>query len=105
MKKRILIVEDDEFNCLVYKMVLKKLDVEIEFATDGQAGVDKYLQNIYDLILLDMGLPLIPGYDVAKIMRFAEHTDPSRTRTPIIAVSANNSSEMQLKAFDSGVDE
>lgn len=100
---KVLIIEDDIVNCIVYKAILIDDDTKLDFAYDGKDGINKYLQNSYDLLLLDMGLPDMEGHLIASVIREFESKD-SKPALPIIVVSADNSIDKQAKAFEAGVD-
>lgn len=102
--KQLLIIEDDEINCLLYQQILADSCTRIDFAYDGQQGIDKFKENSYDLILLDLGLPKIDGLRVARLIK--EHEDKAlvTTRTPIIVITANSFPGTKQLALDAGVD-
>ena len=69
MKKKILITEDDnDLNSTISKFLALK-DFEVKSVYDGQSAVDKVYEEHFDIILLDIKLPFINGYDVAKNIR------------------------------------
>lgn len=102
--KQILIIEDDEFNCLVYKEILTNDFTIIDFAFDGQEGLDKFKEKAYDLLLVDIGLPKINGLQLVKLIREYELNNFYVSRTPIIIITANNIPGTQTAAIKSGVD-
>ena len=79
--KRILVIEDNELNLKLMKDVLEFSGYEIETAVDGLSGVDKLKEGDFDLVLLDIQMPVYTGYD------FLEETKKIK-RPPVIAVSA-----------------
>lgn len=97
---RILLVEDNEMNRDMLSRRLTKRGFEIELAVDGQEGVTKALAGRPDLILLDMSLPVIDGWEAARRIRAAEGP-----RIPIIALTAHAMSDDRNKAIDAGCDE
>jgi CheY-like chemotaxis protein len=106
MRYKVLIVEDDQINCLIYKHLFKETPFELDFAFDGKLGVDMYTRNNYDLVLLDMGLPKIAGYDVARLVRLYDNRPLGRSSpVPIIAVTADVSPQTRRLAIEAGVDE
>lgn len=88
--KQLLVIEDDEFNCMLYHDILCDEQIQIDSAHDGQQGLDKFKEKVYDLILLDLMLPKIGGLEVARSMREYEATTHYATRTPIIVITANS---------------
>lgn len=103
--KQILIIEDDEFNCLIYNEILSNEFTNIDFAYDGQQGINKFRGKTYDLILLDLGLPLIGGLQVSKLIREHELKQFFSNRTPLIVITANNFPGTRQEAIMAGVDE
>ena len=103
--KQVLIIEDDEFNCLIYNEILANEFTNIDFAYDGQQGINKFREKTYDLILLDLGLPLIGGLQVAKLIREHELKQFFSNRTPLIVITANNFPGTRKEAIMAGVDE
>ena len=82
----VLLVEDNKINQLVTKKILLKWKTKVDIAENGQIGVDKFKQNHYDLILMDIEMPVLNGFDATKQIRALEDTDCS---IPIIAVTAS----------------
>lgn len=98
---RILLVEDNEMNRDMLSRRLVKRGYDVELALDGQEGIDKALNGSPDLILLDMSLPIVDGWEAARRIR-AESTGP---RVPIIALTAHALSDDRAKALEAGCDE
>ena len=103
--KQILIIEDDAINCMLYKEILADTFVNIDFAYDGQEGIDKFKEKYYDLVLLDLGLPKIHGLEVAKLIKEYEEKEQIAIKTAIIVLTANNFPGTRKLAIDAGVDE
>ena len=76
---KILIIEDNELNLKLMKDILISQNYEIDTAADGEEGLEKAMENDYDLILLDIQMPVVSGYDFLQIYN---------KKTPIIVVSA-----------------
>ncbi len=83
MEYRILIVEDDQDISDMLSSYLKTENYYVDIASNGQEGIDFFRQNPYDLVLLDLMLPLIPGMDVLKKIR--ESSD-----IPVLILSAKD---------------
>jgi two-component system cell cycle response regulator DivK len=99
-KTRILLIEDDFDTQEIYRAFLEHAGYEVLTADDGEEGVDRAIATIPDLILLDIMLPKIPGWEVAQLLR-----DDDRTRkVPIIAVSAYELPGERDYARELGVD-
>ena len=97
----ILLVEDNEINQLVAKLMLEKVGIHVTIANNGKEGVEKYLQNpnLYQLILMDLQMPIMSGYDATKEIR------KTNLNIPIIALTAAAMIEDKQKALEAGMDE
>lgn len=73
-KKKILVIEDDLAICKLYIIALKASGLEGDEAHDGKIGLTKALHGEYDLILLDLMLPAMNGFDVLKVLKETETT-------------------------------
>lgn len=82
---RILLVEDIELNVMVAKALLEKLGQHVAVAMTGQEAIDMVKKTPYDLILLDIQLPDMSGFDVARTLLEEDLV----LRTPIVALTAN----------------
>ena len=84
MKPKILVIEDNEKNLYLVSFILEKNGYEIIQARDGQEGIEKARQEKPALILLDIQLPGLDGYAVARELR----NDPALADVPIVAVTS-----------------
>ena len=100
MSKRILIVEDQEDLRGVLRTLLGGSGYEVIEAADGQAGVAKAQAERPDLILMDIQLPVLDGYDATRQIR----ANPNLEATPIIAVSSFAMKGDEEKARAAGCD-
>lgn len=98
MNKRVLIVEDNEQNLYLLSFILQKRGYEVAAAHDGQQGIDMALSMIPDLILLDIQLPVMDGYAVARALR----ADPRLDRVPIVAVTSYAMTGDREKTIEAG---
>jgi two-component system, cell cycle response regulator DivK len=98
MKKKILIIEDNEQNLYLITFIFKKHGYEVESASDGQTGIDMAVRIRPDLIVLDIQLPVMDGYAVALRLR----SYPDLADTPIVAVTSYAMVGDREKAFESG---
>ena len=96
MKKRVLIVEDYEDTRVLLKFMLEKLGYSVIEASGPYEALDKTTQFLPDLILMDIGMPLLDGLSVAEIIR-DRHADKFM---PIIAVTAF--SDIKAEALKAG---
>ena len=100
-KTSVLIVDDIPINVTLIEKMLKPFHFVIEKANDGQTALDIVADNKPDLILLDLMMPGINGYDVIKQLRAKEETK----QLPIIVISALNSNEDVVKGYDLGAND
>lgn len=94
---QILIAEDNKLNQLFIKQLLQKWDTKITIANDGKEAVDLYNQNSFDLIIMDLHMPNMDGFEATA------HIRETNKDLPIIACSADVFSASRKKAFDMGV--
>ena len=97
MKKKILIVEDVEMNRDLLVQLLED-DYELAEASDGKEGLEKIGSEKPDLVLLDISLPEMDGYEVTRAVR----ADTSIADIPIIAVTAHAMAGDEEKALEAG---
>lgn len=98
MKKRILYIEDNEQNLYLVKFLLEKHGYEVYAAMDGQEGVERADELRPDLILLDIQLPRMDGYAVARRLR----VNPNLAEIPIVAVTSYAMAGDRDKALGAG---
>jgi two-component system cell cycle response regulator DivK len=96
----ILVVEDDETNQELVTRFLKRDGHRVVLANDGSAGVRAALEHIPDLILMDLGLPGMDGWEAAQLIKSSART----AHIPIIALTAHAMPEDVLKAQGAGCD-
>lgn len=85
--KRILIVEDNDFNRLLASTILQKSKVIVDIAKDGLEALIACEENEYDLILMDIQMPVLDGHEASDLLRVF------KIKTPIIGLSAHPSGE------------
>jgi signal transduction histidine kinase/DNA-binding response OmpR family regulator len=104
----ILLVEDNYFNRKVIVYSLEKFGHRIDIAKDGKAGVEKYKKGEYDLILMDVQMPVMDGYEATRTIRRLEKETAKKSgkvaHIPIVAMTAHVTSEDEKKSFKSGMD-
>jgi two-component system cell cycle response regulator DivK len=93
-----LCIEDNEQNYYLIKVLLNTRDYEVLWARDGQEGIEKADQSRPDLILLDIQLPIMDGYEVAKRLR----SNPELDKIPVVAVTSYAMSGDREKALNAG---
>jgi len=84
---RVLLVEDNTINSRIVLLALKPLVQSVDLAYDGKEAIDKFATNTYDLILMDIEMPVIDGLTATEKIRALEST--TNSHVPIIALTAN----------------
>ena len=95
---RILLVEDNEMNRDMLSRRLQRKGYEVTMAVDGRQGVDMARSGGYDLILMDMSLPEIDGWEATRQLRAA----PETKVVPIIGLTAHAMAGDREKALEAG---
>src|SRR5580658_1647558 len=98
---RILLVEDNEMNRDMLSRRLARKGYEVVLATDGAQGLTLAHSSAPDLILMDMSLPVISGWDATRSLK----ADPSTRPIPIIALTAHAMSADRAEALQAGCDD
>ena len=96
---RILLVEDDLNLAQFIRKGLKEEHYAVDFAADGEAGLELALNNPYDLLILDVMLPKLDGLTLCRRIRAKGDT------TPILLLTARNTLETKVSGFDIGADQ
>lgn len=98
---RILLVEDSEMNWDMLSRRLRRKGYEVLVATDGKQGVDMALSEAPDLILMDMSLPVMDGWEATRRIKEA----PETQAIPIIALTAHAMAGDREQALAAGCDD
>jgi two-component system, cell cycle response regulator DivK len=99
-KARILVIEDNEDNLGLVRFLLEESGYEVRGAPDGRVGLEKAYEMKPDLILLDMGLPEVDGWQVVQQLK----ADPSSKDMLVVALTAHALPGDRKKAIDAGCD-
>ena len=95
---KILIIEDEKLLADSLKAMLENKGFEVEAVYDGEAGTEYALLGIYDLLILDVMMPKMDGYQVARQVR------AKRCGTPILMLTAKSSLEDRIEGLNAGAD-
>lgn len=98
---RILCVEDNEDNLYMLHRRLSRAGFEVKVATDGAEGVEWAKTLLPDLILMDLDLPKVNGWEATRLLK----SQPETKHIPIIVLSANAMEHHREKAFAAGCDD
>jgi CheY-like chemotaxis protein len=100
---RVLAAEDNPMNQLVLKTLLEQVGVQVTFAGDGAQAVEAWADGTWDLILMDVQMPVMDGPAAARIIREMEQAT-DRARTPIVALTANAMAHQHAEYLAAGMD-
>lgn len=98
---RILLVEDNELNRDMLSRRLEREGFEVLLAVDGEEGVELALAEMPDLILMDLSLPVIDGWEATRRIKAA----PETAHIPVIALTAHALAGDRQKALEAGCDD
>ena len=100
---RMLLVEDNIMNSKIILLALKPLVQSIDLASDGKEALDMFATNSYDLILMDVEMPVMDGLIATEKIRALEST--TNSHVPIIAITANAMIDDKEKCLSAGADD
>lgn len=98
---KILLVEDNEMNRDMLSRRLARNGFEVVMAVNGQEGLDMAVRENPDLILMDMSLPVLDGWDATRQLK----ADPKTAGIPVIALTAHAMDSDRQKALEAGCDD
>lgn len=101
---KILLVDDVEANRRVVELFLKAANVKLVHAENGKIAVEKFTEEPFDLVLMDMEMPVMDGLEATRRIRLWEE-EKREYRTPIIALTAHALQEHRQKTMDAGCTE
>ncbi len=101
MAKRILVVEDNPLNRYLVTFLLEQQGYEMLVAEDGAQALEMLESDIPDLILMDMQLPKVDGYEATRRIK----TDGRFSSIPLVALTAHSMPRDRQRAVDAGCDE
>ena len=99
--RRILLVEDNEMNRDMLSRRLQRRGYEVIIAIDGQQGVEMARSESPDVILMDMSLPVMDGWEATRTLK----SSPDTKHLPVIALTAHAMSTDREKAMEAGCDD
>lgn len=98
--RTVLIVEDNEDNRIVYSTILRHHGFVVREALDGEEGIAKAQRDLPDIILMDISIPIIDGWEVTRQLKASEAT----RHIPIVALTAHAMPGDRERAMDVGCD-
>lgn len=97
--KKVLLVEDNPMNVMVVRKFLTRWGMEMDIAENGRVAVEKTAANVYDLILMDLQMPVMDGYQASREIR------QMKNLVPIVALTASALLKVQEKVMMSGMND
>ena len=101
---RILLVEDHPTNRRVVELILSPYGVDLVMAENGALGLEAWGAGRFDLILMDMQMPVMDGLAATRAIRDVERAEPARGRTPLAILSANAMEHHRQESLAAGAD-
>lgn len=101
---KILLAEDNPVNQRLMKLILSQLKVKVDVASNGKEAFEMYQQKSYDLILMDVQMPVLNGVESTKLIREFEQTSGSLHRALIVALTGSDVDEHKDLCFEIGMD-
>jgi PAS domain S-box-containing protein len=98
---KVLVVEDNEINSYIAIKFLKGWGVETQLAENGEIALSLVKNNYYDIILMDLEMPVMSGYEATEKIRSLPN--PKKSKIPIIALTASAMLDVQTKIFSIGM--
>lgn len=100
---KVLIAEDNQMNILLMRKLLAKWNITPDFAGNGSEAVEAFKANDYDLILMDIHMPIMDGYEASTIIR--NFNDDIKSKVPIIALTASVALDVRNKITSAGIND
>jgi CheY-like chemotaxis protein len=100
----ILLVEDNELNQKLMQITLKRYNYDVAVANNGAEGVQLFKIKKFDVILMDLMMPVMDGFEATREIRRIESEDKAKPYTPIIAFTANTLNNDYDKCVSGGMD-
>jgi len=101
--RKVLVVEDNLINQKLMTLLLENLGSNVTIATNGEIGVELYKEGSYELILMDVQMPVMDGLEATKLIR--EHEKTTGHHVPIIALTANAMKGDREECINAGMDD
>ena len=100
----VLLVEDNPINRRIAEFYLKSLGHQYDVATNGEIAIDKFSENHYDLIIMDVSMPIMDGIEATKKIREIEEKANTSNKTKIFALTSNEYESCETECYEAGMD-
>ena len=98
LEGRVLLAEDSQINLSLFKIILERVGLQVDLAADGQQAVEMACAQKYDLILMDVQMPVLDGLEASRLLRMKGLT------TPVIALTAHAANHDRKSCLEAGCD-
>lgn len=102
---KILLVEDNKINQRLATITFNQLELKCDIASNGKEAFEMYQQNEYDLILMDLQMPVMNGLEATRLIRVFEKESDLQHRVFIVALTASEISEKKEECREAGMDD
>ena len=103
MATRVLLVEDNAVNQMVAESLLERRGFDVVVASNGREGVDAFQRERFDLVLMDIQMPEMDGFEALAAIRAIE--EPTGRHTPVVALTAHALKEDRERCLAAGMDD
>ena len=103
-RRRVLLVEDNTINQRVVQALLEPFEIDLDIAENGLQATHAFAGGRYDVVLMDMQMPVMDGLEATRTIRALE-TESGADRTPVVMLTANASDAHRLQALGAGADD
>lgn len=100
MKRRVLVVDDDALTLEILRTILDLEDFDVRTAEDGEAALDAVAEEVPDVLVLDVMMPGLNGFEVCSRLR----SRPETSELPIVLLTARDSAEDRRRGVECGAD-
>ncbi|MCB1694558.1 MAG: response regulator, partial [Pseudomonadales bacterium] len=98
----IMVADDAQDNILLIQAYLKKTPHHLTVAENGAIAVEQFKQHRYDIVFMDVQMPVMDGYTATRLIRAWEHEQNDQIPVPIIALTANALKEDEQRSLEAG---
>lgn len=102
---KILLVEDNYINQRVAVLMLQRINIQCDIASNGSQAFEMYKQNMYDIILMDIQMPYMDGWEATKAIRDFEKSSGMEKASRIIALTASEAIDFANRYREAGMDD
>jgi len=102
---KILLAEDNKINQRIMTLTFKQMGVKCDIASNGMEALEMHQKNLYNLILMDMQMPVMDGLEASSLIRDFERDTNQTKRVYIVALTGNDISDKEEECLEAGMDD